>query len=107
MCRVDTLIIVTDATARGMQTAAVIKGMAQSDRVIHCEKIGLVFNKVQGNKELLRQYAKEMGIAVFGYIPQDENIAYHDLVGKPIIELPTASPALAAARNIVRNCVLQ
>jgi CO dehydrogenase maturation factor len=107
MCGVDILTIVSDATARGMQTAAVIMRMAQSDPVLKCEKIGLVFNKVQGNKEVLTQCAKEIGIVVFGYIPQDENIAYHDLVGKPIIELPTTSPALAATRNIVRNCILQ
>ena len=69
MCRVDILIIVTDATSRGMQTAAVIKRMVQSDRVIQCEKMGLVFNKVQGNEELLKQFAQEMGMAVFGYIP--------------------------------------
>lgn len=107
MCRVDTLIIVTDATARGLQTAAVIKMMARSNRVIQCEKIGLVFNKVQGNKELLEEYARKMDMVVLGYIPQDKNIAYYDLVGKPIIELPTTSPALAAVRNIVQNYVPQ
>ena len=76
MRRVDTLIIVSDATSRGMQTAALIKRMVQGDKVIQCEKIGLVFNRVQGNEELLKQLAQEMGLEVFGYIPQDENIAY-------------------------------
>jgi CO dehydrogenase maturation factor len=103
--RVNTLIIVTDTTTRGLQTAAVIKRMVQNDQVIQCEKIGLVFNKVQGNKRLLEKYAQEMGMAVLGYIPHDKNIAYHDLVGKPIIELPAASPALAAVHNIVRSGV--
>jgi CO dehydrogenase maturation factor len=103
--RVDTLIIVTDASTRGLQTAAVIKRMVQSDQVIQCEKIGLVFNKVHGNKRLLEKYAQEMDMVVFGYIPQDKNIAYHDLVGKPIIELPAVSPALEAVRNIVRSGV--
>ena len=105
--RVDTLIIVTDTTMRGLQTAAVIKRMVQSDQVIQCENIGLVFNKVQGNKGLLEKYAREMGMAVLGYIPQDKNIAYHDLVGKPIIELPTASPPLSSVRDIVPSGVFQ
>jgi CO dehydrogenase maturation factor len=104
---VDTLIIVSDATSRGMQTAALIKRMVQSERVIQCERMGLVFNRVQGNEELLKQLAQEMGVEVFGYIPQDENIAYHDLVGKPIIELSSASPGLAAVRNIVERCIFQ
>jgi len=104
--RVDTLIILSDATSRGMQTAAVIKRMVQGDRVIQCEKMGLLFNRVQGNEELLKRSAQEIGLEVFGYVPQDENIAYHDLVGKPIIELPT-SPGLAAVRNIVEKCIFR
>jgi CO dehydrogenase maturation factor len=44
---VDTLIVVSDATSRGIQTAALIKKMVQDDRVIRCEKIGLVFNSAE------------------------------------------------------------
>ena len=106
MRRVDTLIIVSDATSRGIQTAALIKRMVQSDRVIQCEKMGLVFNRVQGDEELLKQLARETGLEVFGYIPQDENIAYYDLIGRPIIELPT-SPGLDAVRNMVEKCIFK
>ena len=104
---VDTLIIVSDATSRGMQTAALIKRMVQSERVIQCERMGLVFNRVQGNEELLKQLAQEMGLEVFGYIPQDENIAYHDLVGKPITGLPAKSPGLVAIHDIAENFILR
>jgi CO dehydrogenase maturation factor len=107
MRRVDTLIIVSDATSRGIQTAALIKKMVQTDRVIRCEKLGLVFNRVQGNEELLKQAAREIGLQVFGYIPQDENIAYYDLVGKSILELPKTSPALSAVNNVVANHILR
>jgi len=100
MRHVDTLVIVSDATSRGIQTAELIKKMVQNDKVIQSEKVGLVFNRVQGNEELLQQAANEMGLQVFGYIPQDENIAYHDLVGKSILELPATSSGLAAVRNI-------
>ena len=81
--------------------------MVQTDRVIKCEKLGLVFNRVQGNEELLKQAANEMGLQVFGYIPQDESIAYHDLIGKSILGLPATSPALIAVRNIVANHILE
>jgi CO dehydrogenase maturation factor len=104
MRRVDTLVIISDATSRGMRTAALIKGMVQNDRVIQCEKMGLVFNRVQGSEELLQQFAQETGLPVFGYIPYDENIAYHDLLGKPLTEIPV-SPALTAVRNIVQRCI--
>lgn len=107
MRRVDTLIVVSDATSRGIQTASLIRGMVQDDKVIQCEKIGLVFNRVQGSEELLKQSAQDFGLDVLGYIPHDENIAYYDLVGKPITELPTDSPGFCAVRHIVENCVLR
>ena len=106
MRRVNTLIIVSDATSRGTQTAALIKSMVQNDRVIQCEKMGLVFNRVQGNEELLKQLAQEMDLEVFGYIPHDDNIAYYDLIGRPIMELPT-SPGLDAVRNIVEKRIFK
>ncbi len=101
---VDTLIIVSDATSRGVQTAAQIKKMVHSESVIQCDRLGLVFNRVHGNEELLKQAAQDMELEVFGYIPQDEDIAHYDLLGKPLLEL-TTSPGLAAVRNIVEKLI--
>jgi CO dehydrogenase maturation factor len=104
--RLTTLLIVSDPTSRGMETAAVIKHMVEDEKVIQCEKIGLVFNRVIGNQDLLRQSAAEIGLEVFGFIPQDQQIAEYDLVARPIIELPANSPAQSAVRGIVEHCVL-
>jgi CO dehydrogenase maturation factor len=106
MRRLDTLIIVSDPTSRGMETAALIKGMVQEDTVIQCERIGLLFNRVQDNEDLLSQSARDLGIEVFGYIPQDKNITHHDLLGKPIAELPADSPALSAVRTVAEHHIL-
>jgi CO dehydrogenase nickel-insertion accessory protein CooC1 len=76
--------------------------MVHNERVIQCDKLGLVFNRVQGNEELLKKFAQEIDLEIYGYIPQDENIAYHDLVGKPLTELP-ASPGLTAVEKIVQD----
>jgi CO dehydrogenase maturation factor len=107
MRRVDTLIVVSDATSRGIQTAAQIEKMVQREKVIQCKNIGLVFNRVQGNERLLKQSAQEIGLSVFGYIPNDEQVARHDLVGKPLLKLPATSIALAAVRSIVRRNILR
>jgi CO dehydrogenase maturation factor len=101
MGRVDTLIIVSDATSRGIQTAAQVKDMVQNERVIQCDRLGLVFNRVNGSEELLQQAADKVDIEVMGYIPQDQDVAHHDLIGKPILELSN-SPALEAVRDIVK-----
>jgi len=107
MRHVNILMIVSDATSRGLQTAALIKYMVEHDKVIECEKMGLVFNRVQGTEQILSESAHNIGLEVFGYIPQDENVAYYDLVGKPLIELDSMSPCLAAVRSIVDTSILQ
>jgi CO dehydrogenase maturation factor len=104
--RLTTLLIVSDPTSRGMETAAVIKHMVEEERVIQCERMGLVFNRVIGNENLLQQSAAKIGLEVFGFIPQDQQIAEYDLVARPIIELPADSPAQAAVREIVEHFVL-
>lgn len=103
MRRLDTLIVVSDATSRGVQTAGQIKKMVEKEKVIEVKKMGLVFNRVQGNEELLRQAARDIGLKVFGYIPQDDIVACHDLTGKPLSELPSTSSALTAVRTIMEN----
>lgn len=106
MRSVDTLVVVSDATSRGIQTVAVIKKMVQDDKVIECARMGVVFNRVQGNEELLRNAARDIGINVFGLVPNDENIAHHDLVGKPLTELPSTSPGFTAVRDIVNTHII-
>lgn len=101
--RVDALIIVSDATARGLQTAALVHQMVVQDRVIDCGRLGIVFNRVTGNRPLLAQSAGDIGLEVLGFVPQDENIARHDLIGQPILELPDDSPGLVAVRDIAET----
>jgi CO dehydrogenase maturation factor len=101
--RLDTLLVVTDATARGMQTAALIKKMVEVDRVIECARIGLVFNRAGTGQDSIERSAQEMGLDLLGCIPEDANIARYDLLGKPIIELPAASPSVLAVKKLVET----
>jgi CO dehydrogenase nickel-insertion accessory protein CooC1 len=48
-----------------------------------------------------------MELNVFGYIPQDENIAHYDLIGRSILELPSESSALSAVNNVVAQHILR
>jgi CO dehydrogenase maturation factor len=100
------LLIISDPTSRGLETAAVIKKMVEVEKLTKCEQLGLVFNRVRGHEELLRNTAREIGLDVFGMIPLDDEIAEHDLVGKPIWELPADSPGVAAFRELVQTHLL-
>ncbi len=100
MDRLDTLIILSDASHRGRQTISYIQKMVEEEQVIFCRKTGVVFNRVRMPEELLRQETKEMGLEVFGIIPPDEAIERTDFEGDPLWELSEDSPALMAVRKI-------
>jgi CO dehydrogenase maturation factor len=104
--RLDTLMILSDPSSRGLETAAVIKDMVEREQIIDCGKMGIVFNRVAGNEALLQQSADKIGLPVFGWIPQDAAIAAYDLAGRAITELPADCPGLTAVRGIIETCVL-
>ena len=101
--KLDTLLIVTDATARGMQTAALIKKMVEVDRVIECRRLGLIFNRAGRGQESIEQSANEMGLQLLGCVPEDANITRYDLLGTPIVELPDTSPSIVAVKKLVET----
>ncbi len=102
----STLVIISDPTSRGMETASLIKKMIEVDHVVTCERMGVVFNRVLGNEELLKRSSEERGLEIFGFVPYDDNIASYDLVGRPITELPADSSGLTAYHDIVTKYIL-
>jgi CO dehydrogenase maturation factor len=102
----DNLLIVSDASSRGLETAAVIRRMVLDERILDCERMGLVLNRVMGNEELLERSAARIGLPVVGLVPYDPRIAEHDLVGTPIMQLAEDAAGLRAVRGIVETHVL-
>ena len=103
---VDVMIIVTDPSSMGFQTARRIKELAEE---VHIEfkKIYLVGNRFAPEMEpMLKDEASKMGIELAGIIPNDDDVFRYNLKGKPILELPPKSPALLAARDILTRMEL-
>ncbi|QEM70143.1 AAA family ATPase [Geobacter sp. FeAm09] len=96
----DCLIMMTDSSARGLRTVAILKEMIEEKKVIRCNRTGVVFNRGDIDENYLAQAAVKVGVNVFGFVPQDPNVADYDLVGRPLLELPSDSEALAAVRRI-------
>ncbi len=100
MRNVDTMLVVSDATKRGIDTASTIKKLAGSLH-IHFGQIFLVLNKITEDVEpQLRGMVEESGLTLIGTVPEDENIRAFDLTGKPLTELPADSKAVLAVRAI-------
>ena len=103
---ISTLVIISDATIRGIQTAAYLKEIAQDYGVQKPYRTGLVINKIKKGTEQIEEKTKEIGLKIFGFIPEDENIIKYDLIGKPTIQLPDTSPSIIAVREILKNLSL-
>lgn len=104
--RLQTLMVISDPTSRGIETAAALKHLVEEDRAMEVERLGIVFNRVRGAEDVLEARAEEIGLDLFGLIPFDDTIAEYDLVGKAITDLPADAPSLMAYRKVVDEQVL-
>lgn len=90
----DSLIVVTDASRRGLTTGERIRDLA-TELGLKYNNLYVVANKVtESNKNMVMENAKSVGLKVIGTIPYDETLAKFDLVGDPLIGLPDDSPAV-------------
>jgi len=100
---VDTMIIVTDATQRGINTAKLIKELAESLE-INFDKIYVILNRASEEQaRVFSESASKYGIELAGIVPYDQNITEYDLAGKPLIDLPDDSPAVIAVGEILHK----
>jgi CO dehydrogenase maturation factor len=102
---VDTLIIVTDLSIRGIEAASSIIGVVRNDETMNAVQTGLVINRVRDDAKQITEIAQlQYGLEVLGCVPEDENITKYDSAGKPLIDLPDSSPSVVAVREMLQNC---
>jgi len=99
---IDTLIMISDATVKGLRTAAYLKEIAEKYGVQGPYRTGLVLNRVCDGVPTLEETAREMGLDVLGTVPVDANVAEYDRLGRPTIELPDDSPSVVAVGRILK-----
>lgn len=98
---IDTLIVISDMSARSLVTSKGILDIARGQRNgIKVKKAGLILNRVRDDKpdeELL----KSTGVDVIGWVPEDKQLNEYDRQGKSLLELPEDSPCVKAVDNIL------
>ncbi len=101
----DILLIVTDSSKKGFNTAKTIQEMVKS-LSIKVEKIYLILNRYSEDiKDASDALIKETGIDLLGKIPVDKNVTDYDSRGKPLMELPTDSTAYRESSRIFGGLV--
>ena len=99
--RLDTLILVSDATLKGLRTAVYLRDIAEKHGVDKEYRVGLVLNRVVSGAADLREKAREMGLDLLGLIPADDRVAEFDRLGRPTVLLPEDSPSVLAVQEIL------
>ncbi|AEH60990.1 Cobyrinic acid ac-diamide synthase [Methanosalsum zhilinae DSM 4017] len=100
---VDDLIVVTDGSRRGLQTAERIRDLV-SELDTHVGNVYVVANKVNSsNREKLKELAIDLDLELIGTVPVDEEIVNRDLVGTPLFDLPENSAALKEVNAIAKR----
>ncbi|MCF8094839.1 MAG: AAA family ATPase [Desulfobacteraceae bacterium] len=98
---VDALLIVTDASRRGLQAAVRIDGLAKNLNV-GVGRSYVIINQVRAGKapEAAVEILKDAGIELGGVLPEDDAVYDYDLKGRPTVELPEDNPVVKAAYEI-------
>lgn len=99
--KANLLLILSDPTVRGIQTAKRIDGLVDELR-LEIDKRFLVINRISGSEgEQLKTLAENSGLSVAGLVPYDSMVLDYDLHGTPIVQLPTDSLAVKAVFGIL------
>ncbi len=97
---VDVMIVVTDTSKRGIETAKRIKELAL-ELDISFKKLYVVVNRAGGEMlEEIKKNLKDSGLEVLGAVPEDKNVLEYDYSGRPLVDLPPESPAYVEAVKI-------
>ncbi|MFZ7127037.1 MAG: AAA family ATPase [Desulfobacterales bacterium] len=97
---VDVLLIVADASRRGLQAALRIDALSR-ELNIGVGKSYLVINQARSEPpEAFLNIIREAGIDLAGILFEDDTLYEYDLQGKPTIELPPETPIVQQAFKI-------
>ncbi|MBI5586590.1 MAG: AAA family ATPase [Deltaproteobacteria bacterium] len=99
--RLDTLLLVSDATLKGLRTAVYLRDIAEKHGVEKEYRVGLVLNRVPGGAADLQEQAQALGLDLLGLIPTDDRVAEFDRLGRPTVLLPEDSPSVLAVRDLL------
>ena len=99
---VDTLLLISDCSRRGIQAVARIAEMVR-DLDLKPGQMKLIVNRAPGgqlNAAVLEEIEKH-GLDLVGVLPQDDTVFEYDCEGKPSAKVPDTNPVKVALTSIV------
>lgn len=100
---VDVMLVVTDASARGVGTARRVCELARELKVRFGRTLVLVNKVTDQTRAIMARHAEAAGLEVVGYLPYDPAVAENDSRGLPIWSLSDDSPVVRASQEVFRR----
>ena len=102
--RVDTMLLVSDCSRRGIQAAARVAEIVE-EMELKPAVMGLVVNRAPGGvlDEGVKEEIAKHGLKLLGVLPQDDGVYRCDCDGEPSAKLPATNPVKAAVKELMRN----
>jgi CO dehydrogenase maturation factor len=100
---VQHLLIVSDPTQRGLVAAQRIADM-RKDLDIRIENAHLILNRTPTEMPVdLDIFIEKMDVPLLGTIPANEELTRYEFSGKPLVDLPDASPVYQAVSEMMEK----
>ena len=102
--RVDTMLLISDCSRRGVQAVARIAEMVE-EMAINPTQMGLIINRAPGGvlDDGVKAEIDKHGLKLIGVLPQDEAVYRCDCAGEPSAKLPENDPMKTALRGIMQS----
>ncbi len=97
---IDVLLVVSDATRRGLQAAHRIVELTDALKLNISRKVVMVNRAKSGQSEALKDALSQYKMDFIGTVPEDSEVQLFDLEGRPTVELPSENEAMKAAYRI-------
>jgi CO dehydrogenase maturation factor len=98
---VDILLIVSDPSCRGIETAARVRDLAK-EMDLKIGKIYFIVNRVVNLDGGIKQRIAELGLDLISALPENEEIKRYDFEGVPLVQLPDTNPVVREIIKIKR-----
>ena len=102
--RVDTMLLISDCSRRGIQAVARIAEMVR-EMNLNPTKMGLIVNRAPNGvlDDGVKAEIEKHGLELFGVLPHDEAVYRCDCDGEPSSKLPDSDPMKTALKGIMQS----
>ncbi len=99
---VDTMLLVSDCSRRGIQAVARIADMIR-ELNLNPGQMGLIVNRAPDGvlDDGVKEEIEKHGLTLFGVLPQDDAVYRCDCAGQPTAQLPESDPVKTALKGIL------